>query len=85
MGSAGIVVPGIVAAALVLLALDRALLKMEARGWIDYRTKRGHADRLGAAALRIQARLEPGKQHVIEEKEKDRTAREEHESGAPPP
>lgn len=72
----------IAAAAALLFLLDRALLRMEERGWIYYRRKRGHADRMGEAAFRIQAILEPDKQHVIEEKERARL--EERDSGAPP-
>jgi hypothetical protein len=62
--------------------LDRLLLKMEELGWIYYRKKQGHADRLGQAAFRVQAILEPDKQYVLEEKERDRE--EDRDSGAPP-
>jgi hypothetical protein len=69
-------------AVLLLLLLDRALLRMEERGWIYYRRKRGHADRLGEAAFRVQSAFEPGKRYVLEEKERGR--RESPRDGAPP-
>ena len=72
----------IAAAAALLFLLDRALLRMEERGWIYYRRKRGHADRMGEAAFRVQAMLEPDKQYVIQEKE--RAKEERRDSGAPP-
>lgn len=77
----------VVASAWVLLAgvlclADRLLLKMEARGWIYYRKKRGASTRLGQAALELQAILEPSKQHVVEERSKE--ARGEHDQGDPP-
>lgn len=72
----------IAAAAALLFLLDRLLLKMEERGWIYYRKKQGHADRLGDAAFRVQAMLEPDKQYVIQEKE--RAKEERRDSGAPP-
>ena len=72
----------IAAAAALLFLLDRLLLKMEERGWIYYRKKQGHADRLGDAAFRVQAMLEPDKQYVIQEKE--RAKEESRDSGAPP-
>jgi hypothetical protein len=77
-----IIIGSLVAVAMVLLMADRALLKMEERGWIYYRKKQGHADRIGQAALRLQAILEPSKRYVIEEKNEDR--REERHDGAPP-
>ena len=69
-------------AALLLYLADRLLLKMEDRGWIYYRKKHGTTDRIGEAALRLQALLEPTKQYVLEEKKRDVT--EEGRSGAPP-
>jgi len=77
-----IILVSVVVVAIVLFIADRALLKMEERGWIYYRKKQGHTDRIGEAALRLQAILEPSKQYVIEERKKD--LKEQHHSGAPP-
>lgn len=70
------------ASAVLLVLLDRFLLRMEERGWIYYRKRRGHADRVGDAAFRVQALFEPGKRYVIEEREK--SGKEERGDGAPP-
>ncbi|MEW5764041.1 MAG: hypothetical protein ACOYXN_11465 [Acidobacteriota bacterium] len=70
------------ASAALLFLLDRFLLRMEERGWIYYRKRRGHADRVGDAAFRVQALFEPGKRYVLEEREKAK--REERGDGAPP-
>lgn len=65
-----------------LYLLDRLLLAFEGRGWIYYRKKQGHADRLGQSALHIQSMLEPGKRYEVVERE--RVRREEGALGAPP-
>lgn len=75
------------AAVLALLGVvgfvaDRMLLALEARGWIYYRRKRGHVDRMGQSALHIQSLFEPGKRHEVVEREKVR--REDGAPGAPP-
>ena len=62
----------LVLAGLVLLGflLDRLLLWMEWRGWIDYRrTYPGRIDpgQVGPAFLSIQGLLEPDKNHAAEE------------------
>lgn len=65
-----------------LLVLDRLLLRLEARGWINYR-RRGLSG--GAAAyhtLEIHSMLEPGMKEVREVKYSEE--REEDDSGAPP-
>jgi hypothetical protein len=77
-----LVIAAVIGALAALYLADRLLLKMEERGWIYYRKKHGTTDRVGEAALRLQAILEPSKQYAIEEKEK--TAKEEHPNGAPP-
>lgn len=82
MGRTLIIVASVAGLAGCLYLADRLLLKVEERGWIYYRKKRGHTDRIGQAALRLQAILEPSKQHVIEERQK--TAPEERHDGAPP-
>ena len=68
--------------AVLLWLADRALLRAEARGWIYWRKKRGHSDRLGQAFLELHTMLEPGKRHVIEERRRDHD--EEPGGGAPP-
>jgi hypothetical protein len=68
-------------AALLWLA-DRGLLKAEERGWIYYRKKSGHSDRLGQAFLDLHSMLEPGNRHVLEEKRREES--EKPGEGAPP-
>ncbi|MBI2841747.1 MAG: hypothetical protein HYX75_25815 [Acidobacteria bacterium] len=64
----------VIAAALVAgaILLDRLLLMMEARGWIYYRRKQASPGGLGNAVLSVQSMLEPGKQYVLESKQKER-------------
>ncbi len=73
---------GAAALAALLFLLDRLLLRMEERGWIYYRKRRGHADRVGDAAFRVQTLFEPGKRYVLEERE--RAKEEGRDDGAPP-
>jgi hypothetical protein len=57
--------------ALLVFAGDRLLLWMEWRGWIDYRrTNAGRIDtgRIGPAFLGIQALVQSGARHHLEEK-----------------
>ena len=77
-----------IAAGLVLALLlgDRLLLRMEERGWIDYRRTypgRMNAGQVGPAFLAIQGLLEPEKRHAAEEQTALRTERDE--TGADPP
>jgi hypothetical protein len=72
-----------VGAAAALLALDRLLLWMESRGWIYWRrTKKQTGAHLGDAFLEIQAMVQPGMRHVVEERRAE--GHEEDESGDPP-
>ena len=71
----------LVALGLVLAGflVDRLLLWMEWRGWIDYRRTypgRIHAGQVGPAFLSIQGLLEPDKKHAAEEQTRLRTARD---------
>jgi hypothetical protein len=69
--------------ALAGFAVDRLLLWMEWRGWIDYRrTYPGRIDpgQIGPAFLAIQGLLEPDRKYIHEEKTSARTERDE-ESG----
>jgi hypothetical protein len=67
--------------------IDRLLLWMEWRGWIDYRrTDPGRIDpgQIGPAFLAIQGLLEPDKRHAAEEQTALRTVSDE-EGGPPSP
>jgi hypothetical protein len=66
--------------------VDRLLLWMEWRGWIDYRRTypgRIQSGQVGPAFLAIQGLLEPEKRHAAEEQTALRTERDDE--GAPPP
>ena len=69
---------------LAVFLVDRLLLWMEWRGWIDYRrTNPGRMNhgQIGPAFLTIQGLLEPDKRHAAEEQTALRT--DEDESGGP--
>lgn len=59
---------GLVGAALWLL--DRMLLEAEQRGWIYWRHKKPHSSSRGSAMLAAHGLLEPDKQHVVEERQR---------------
>lgn len=66
----------------LLLAADRALLAMEARGWINYRR---HGPNLSAAryhVMEMHSIWEPGIQQVVEAHYRERKS--EDEAGDPP-
>ena len=68
------------ALAVVAVLVDRLLLWMERRGWIDYRmTNPGHINpgQIGPAFLAIQGLLEPEKRHAAEEQTALRTSRDD--------
>jgi hypothetical protein len=70
-----------IAVIVLLLAADRALLAMEARGWIKYRR---HGPNLSAARYRMMemhSLWEPGIQQVIESHYREQ--KNEDESGDP--
>jgi hypothetical protein len=70
----------------VVFLVDRLLLWMEWKGWIDYRrTDPGHfnSGQVGPAFLAIQGLLEPEKRYAAEEQTALKTERDE-EGGAPP-
>ena len=78
----------LVLAGLVLAGflVDRLLLGMEWKGWIDYRRTypgRLNPGQVGPAFLAIQGLLEPEKKHAAEEQTAVRTHRDP--SGPPPP
>jgi hypothetical protein len=65
--------------AVLAVAVDRLLLWMEWRGWIDYRgTNPGRINtgQIGPAFLGIQALFQSGARHHVEEKTALRTERE---------
>jgi hypothetical protein len=67
--------------------VDRLLLWMEWRGWIDYRrTNPGRIDpgQVGPAFLAIQGLLEPDKKHAAEEQTRLRTERDAQSGGDSP-
>lgn len=71
----------LVLAGLVLVGflVDRLLLWMEWRGWIDYRRTdpgRIQTGPIGPAFLAIQGLLEPDKKHAAEEQTRLRTERD---------
>ena len=79
------------AIAAAIFAVDRLLLWMEWRGWIDYRRTnpgRIQTGQVGPAFLAIQSLLEPEKRHAAEEQTALRTERDEQggsRNGTPSP
>lgn len=71
-----------VAAGVLAWLLDRALLAMEARGWIYWRRRRGGSGTLSSAFLSVQSLLEPEKRHVAERLRREEP--EADEDGEPP-
>ncbi len=73
---------------LVVFAVDRLLLWLEWRGWIDYRLTdpgRIHTGQIGPAFLAIQSLLEPEKRHAVEEQTALRTERDDEAGPASGP
>lgn len=62
-------VGGVVAGALLF---DRAMLWAENHGWVHWRRNKASRSSLGSAMLELQSILEPDKQHVIEERARQR-------------
>lgn len=56
----------VVGIGIAMFLLDKALLKMESRGWIYYRKKAPTRSSLGNAFLEIQSLLEPSKKAMVE-------------------
>ena len=52
---------------LSLWAIDKLLLWMEDRGWINYRRKFPSRTSIGNAFLEVQSLIEPGKKATVEE------------------
>jgi len=67
------------AVALGAFLVDRLLLWMERRGWVDYRRTypgRMNPGQVGPAFLAIQGLLEPDKKHAADEQTRLRTERD---------
>jgi hypothetical protein len=65
-----------------LVVIDRLLLMAEARGHIYYRKRKASPGSVGAAAMEIQAMLEPSGRHAVVEQRRVRT--EADDEGGPP-
>jgi hypothetical protein len=72
----------IVGIGIALFLLDKALLRMESRGWIYYRRKAPTRSSLGNAFLEIQSLLEPSKKAMVEVLKEEK--KEQADSGDPP-
>jgi hypothetical protein len=73
---------------LAVFLIDRLLLWMEWRGWIDYRRTypgRIYPGQVGPAFLAIQGLLEPDKRHAADEQTALRTERDAQGEPEPPP
>jgi len=77
-----LIVGGLVAAG---FCVDRVLLLMEQRGWIDYRLTMPRARDVGKAILGAHGLLEPEKRHAYEMRVEQELARERDDAGGPPP
>jgi len=66
----------------VLLLLDRLLLRLESRGWINYRKSGLNRGAAMYHTLQLTAIFQPEMEHVIETKYEERE--EADESGDPP-
>jgi hypothetical protein len=65
-----------------LYGLHRLAVWAEERGYIYYLRGRGSSGSVGSAFLEVQALLEPGVRHVVNERKRE--IAEEKESGDPP-
>lgn len=72
----------VVGIGIALFLLNKALLKMESRGWIYYRRKAPTHSSLGNAFLEIQSLLEPSKKAMVEVMKEEK--KEQADSGEPP-
>ena len=66
----------------VLAALDRSLLWLESRGWINYRRNKLSSGGALYHTLELHSVFDPGMEDIMEVKYEERL--EEDESGAPP-
>jgi hypothetical protein len=68
--------------AVMALVLDRALLRAEANGWINYRRTGFSRGAVAYHMLELQTIFDPGAQQVIEIRQEQRA--QEDEAGDPP-
>ena len=73
---------GALAAGAAIYGLHRLALRLERKGHLYYLHSKPSSSALGNAALAVQSILEPGKRHVVEERQAERSER--RESGDPP-
>jgi hypothetical protein len=64
-----------------LYGLHRLALWMETKGWIFYIHKKASPNTLGNAALGIQRIIQPGAEHVLEVRKRQRV--EKDDAGGP--
>lgn len=64
-----IVIGGLLVAALLF---DRAMLWAERRGWVYWRRNKASRSAWGSAMLELQSIFEPDKEHVLEERARQR-------------
>lgn len=75
----------VVLAVVVALVLDRLMLAAERRGWVYYRKRKPTSGAASAAAFGPMAELfQPGRQVVIEERQRQQNTRRDGQDGAPP-
>ena len=82
MGPATAFTLGALALGAALYGLHRLALRLERKGHLYYLHSKPSGSALGNAALAVQSILEPGKRHVVEERQAERSER--RESGDPP-
>lgn len=73
----GYLVGLLAAIAAALYGLHRLASWAEDRGWIYYRKGRGRSGTLSGAMLEAQSLLQPSAHHVVEERRRAETARDE--------
>lgn len=72
----------LLALVVLLLLLDRLARRLEDRGWIYYRRRRGSSGALGDAFLEVQSLVEPAQRAVLEARRE--VVDEAPEPGEPP-
>lgn len=56
----------------IVLAFDQAMLWAERHGWVYWRHNKASRTSVGSAMLEVQSILEPDKEHVVEERARQR-------------
>ena len=52
----------------LVVAVDRLMLRAESRGWVHWRRTKPSRTAVGSAMLELHSILEPDKEHVVEER-----------------